>query len=717
MTNSVLPSDNELDEALRGYTQGDNDAAERLIALVDEHTASIMTPDRRAILMAALLSRGRKNLDERSSQILKTALMATTDERYLTNTGLAYLEDGDQWAAETLIEWRAILAARKRRGSDMHIDALVDLAEVYEAGGKSSDATNVRNTASALCEARAADDKSVAAAMLRLAKACFDASDLPAAEKLAHGAMTIAKGRQNEQLDGLRVLHAVARKKKDYDAARGLAKRIQQTMGGESVDEIDRLLLTYLNLPERFDLALRPDGIDLTTDHFPKIILETSGLDLEKYFIDAFSQAADLTPEERSKLAAGLYQVMRTITTFSTAMQGATVTRSEVTDIDLPAAMSGGYVQKVTFDKTVTFRLMPNPPDEATFVNVSGITFSVGGKLVAMSELSLRADGDICVVTPTLAESGNIKRTHANAFEALKNTGKDFLVSLFLKTQTFSTKLPIDGQQFREHLLDAINFKKALHFKEKDLLTFFERCSRIEIDDPLTRSLLERGTKLSGDLEKIRIERTRPSDCNLEGINLKIDSAVDFTLKRDKTQLAIPKIAGIKCAVAFDAPSDLKVIGLDLRKSLPQRIESLTLGARNTEKIRRILVGTAPERWIGLDLNAEMRPATDANGNWMVFGVVSNPISGAAQSFYLRLDCKNEINMSTRELAALVNQTAMEGFDPADPMTWHWGAVAVGSQTLLAAGAVLRSTIGDEATDEIAEEVQKGIKFIKKLLF
>jgi hypothetical protein len=136
------------------------------------------------------------------------------------------------------------------------------------------------------------------------------------------------------------------------------------------------------------------------------------------------------------------------------------------------------------------------------------------------------------------------------------------------------------------------------------------------------------------------------------------------------------------------------------------------------DRLRRIVVGTAAGRWVGLDLDEQtMRPAFDQNRNWMLFGVTSNPISGAAQSFYLRLDRHNELKMTTRELASLVSQTAMEGFNAEDPLTWKWGVIAIGAETVLTTGSILRSTIGDEATDMIAEEVQEVARFFKDLLF
>jgi hypothetical protein len=59
----------------------------------------------------------------------------------------------------------------------------------------------------------------------------------------------------------------------------------------------------------------------------------------------------------------------------------------------------------------------------------------------------------------------------------------------------------------------------------------------------------------------------------------------------------------------------------------------------------------------------------------------------------------------------------MVGIDPGDPTTWQWGAVAIGAETVLAAGTILRGTIGDEETDKIADEVKEMAKFFKDLFF
>lgn len=383
----------------------------------------------------------------------------------------------------------------------------------------------------------------------------------------------------------------------------------------------------------------------------------------------------------------------------------------------MPRGLSDGYVQKVNFGTTVTFTLVPIPPDEAIFVNLTGITFSVGGKLIAVPQLALKAEGNICIVKPTLAECGTVAQTASSKLQAITNLGRNIVVGLFLKTTTFSTKLPINQNDYRGYLDSAINLKRALQYQEKDLLSLFERCARIEVTDPLTRSIFQNGTRICRNVESIQIIRQSESSCDFNGVALRFAPTVNLEMKKTTSELDITELEGVNMSVAFNAPSELRAIGLDLRRSIPSHIEAINLSAPKHNS-RRIVVRTAPGRWIGLDLSERtMLPAFDQNGNWMIFGVTSNPISGATQSFYLRLDSNNELKMSTRELTSLVSQTALKGLDPADPSTWQWGAVAIGAETVLAAGTILRGTIGDEETDKIVDEVKDVAKFFKDLFF
>lgn len=704
------------------YVSGDADAGTALINQVDEPTIATLPHEVRAVLMDALMTGKSECLNDRDTRLLKAALVATEDPGFLAARGYQYLAGGHPLAAETLQEWRVVLCAKKSPASDAHIEAMIDLSDVYQAGGKAEQARGLRTTAAATCERKVATDKQACARLLvRIANACFDASDSQQSETIAKKALALydsfTDGPVEQKLDCLRVLHAVAQREKRQRDARVLARKIARLQGCEQpIDEIERALKTYVRLPANIDLQLRPEGICLKTDDFPRVVEECCGLDLKKYFIDAFARVDILDAAEKSKLAEGLFHTMRTVTSFISGSEGAQLDRSETTVIELPPAMTQGFVQKMTVAETVTFRLVPNPPDEAKFVDIGGITFSVGGKLVGVRELSLRAEGNKCIITPVLDQCGEIKQTAENALQALKNSGKDFLVGMYLKTQKIATEVPIALAEYRNYLADVINFKSSLQYKEKDLLSFCERASRIAIDDPMTRALMECCMRLTKKDEDIQLQRRADSSCDLGGVALKIAPVVKLQLLKKTTDLAIDNLSGINVKVEFDAPAELSAIGVDLKRSLPQCIIGLTLSAPDKNGNRRLITGFGPGRWIGVDLDENNQPATDAQGNWIMFGVTSNPISGAAQSFFLRLGKNNQLNMTTREIANLVSQTATEAFDPSDPSSWHWGAVALGAQTILTAGQILRSTIGDEETDKLAEDVKKVGKFFKKLL-
>ncbi|CAN5285014.1 hypothetical protein BH10CYA1_BH10CYA1_46430 [soil metagenome] len=710
------------------YAEGSADAGVQLVASVDQETIPLLPHELRVTVMDAILSGKKTSLDERGKTLVQAALTATTDESFLVKKSEAYIEAGEQLAAETLLKWRVKLAARNQPASDIHIEALIDLGEVYQSGGKSNDARAMREAAANACEAGAVEKPRVGKLLVKVAQSCYDASDLSQAEdvlkravsqfELSGKEVSLDAQRCTDLKDCLRLSHAIAQRMQRSDDALSVARRIQKLLGEKTrVDEIDRLLLTYANLPDHFELTVRPDGVDLISDDFPKIVKEFSGLDLERYFIDAFSQSPGLTAEQRAQVSADLFRVLRTVTKIVTGTAGSTLTRSEETSVDLPRALSDGYVQKVNFGTTVTFTLVPIPPDEVIFVNMTGITFSVGSKLLAVPQLALKAEANICVVKPTLAECGTVAQTASSKLQAITNLGKNIFVGLFLKTTTFSTKLPVVQEEYRRYLDSATNLKRALQYQEKDLLSLFERCARIEVTDPLTRAIFQNGVRICRNVESIQIERKTVSSCDMGGVALKFAPTVNLDMKKTTDELDITDLKGVDMSVAFNAPSELSAIGLDLRRSIPSRIEAIRLDPPKNHA-RRIVVRTAPGRWIGLDLNEQtMRPAFDQNGNWLIFGITSNPISGGTQTFYLRLDRNNELKMSARELATLVSQTAMAGMNPNDPTTWQWGAVAVGAETMLAAGTILRSTIGDEETEKIVDEVKDVAKFFKDLFF
>lgn len=708
------------------YAEGSVEAGVQLVQSIDEETIPLLPHELRVTVLDAILSGKKTSLDERSKTLVQAALNATTDESFLVKKAEAYIDAGDQLAAETLLKWRVKLAARKQAASDIHIESLIELAELYQLSGKSSEARAMREAAANACDTRTVQTSGVGRLLVKVAQSCYDASDLSQAEDVVKRAVSqFEKSSKEASLDAqrsadlkacLRLQHVIAQRMQKSDDTQSIARRIQTLLGEKTkIDEIDRLLVTYASLPDQFALAVSPDGIDLISDDFPKMVKEFSGLDLERYFIDAFSQSPGLTTEQRAKVSADLFGILRTVTRVVTGPAGSTLTRSEETSIDLPANLSSGLVQKVNFGTTVTFKLVPNPPDEAIFVNMTGITFSVSGKLIAVPQLDLKVVGNMCAVKPTLAECGTVAQTASSRLQAIANLGKNIFVGFYLKTTTFSTNLPVIQDEYRRYLDSATNLKRALQYQEKDLLSLFERCARIEVSDPLTRAIFQNGVRICRKGESIQIERRSNSSCDMGGVALKFAPTVDLHMKKTTVELDITDLKGVDMSVAFNAPSELRTIGLDLRRSIPSRIEAIRLGP-SRDRVRRIIVRTAPGRWVGLDLSEKtMRPAFDENGNWMVFGVASNPISGGTQSFYLRLDRNNELKMTTREIASLVSQTAIEGIDPSDPLTWQWGAVAIGAETVLGVGTILRGTIGDEKTDQLADEVKEVTKFFKNL--
>lgn len=655
----------------------------------------------------------------------KQMLGEVKDVELISNTAQHCLRSNQLPAAELLLERRCVLAAQQERGREEHINALMRLAAVYQRQQKTDDAREARRAVAQLWEqsGRMTKDE-ISARLIELAQICLAASDTPEAERYARKALDLRQRAADTDVEAviecLRVMMEVAERQRRSSDAQKLATKIAKLEAPqEALDEIERALTTYVRLPEMVDLTLRPEGITLHTSDFPRVIHESTGLDLREYFVDAFKDADFLKADEKSTLAKELFHCFETANSFVSGPDGARMVRSEVSVVTLPPAMSQGFVQTMNVEKEVGFRLLANLPDEATFTNISGITFNVGGKLIALSELRLQAVGATCVVTPVLAEQGQVQQSAPSSmFDSLKAAGKDLLVGAVMKMGKTSdvcrTQLPIVHEEFRQYLRDAMNFKALLHDRDKDLIMFIERSAMIRVEDPLTRALLQRGMRIHKKGEHIELSREANTVCDLGGMALEIAPTIKLRMAKHKTDLKIEELSGIGVEVPFDAPSELLAIGVDLKRALPKKIMSLSLAGRDEEDRRRLVVRTAPGCWMALDLNIQMQPAMDARGNWLIVGVTNNPISGVPQKFFLRLDSQNNLTMTPRELAEIVTQTAIEGFDPSDPFTWKWGAVALGGHALLTAGAVIRGVAGD--TTEVKKTARKIGRFIGKLL-
>ena len=103
--------------------------------------------------------------------------------------------------------------------------------------------------------------------------------------------------------------------------------------------------------------------------------------------------------------------------------------------------MSQGFVQQMTIERQVKFALTSPGPDAAAFVDVSGINFNVGGKVLALRELHLKAADGFCDIKPLFHEKGVIPH-RGSLFQRARALSKDLLVGVMVHARKVSTRLP-----------------------------------------------------------------------------------------------------------------------------------------------------------------------------------------------------------------------------------------------------------------------------------
>lgn len=609
-------------------------------------------------------------LDDPADEALARQVAADIDDAdYITQRSERYVKE-EQWlAAEILFERRCVLLAKAPAQSEAYTSSLMRLATIYQKQGKSADAREARREIAAKWEKSGKLKKSeLADRLLNLAQVCMAANDTPEAERFAKKALTLREadnGATTEALvECLQLMMSVATRQKRSVDAKTLQRKIETLQNaGPPPDEIERGLSSYVRLPEGVDLTLHRDGITLHTSDFPRVILESTGLDLSIYFTDALKDVADVNADEKQRLVDGMLHLFNTVETFVSDGAGGRMVRSEASVIALPPGLSQGFVQNMTVEKVVTFTLDARLPDDARFTNVTGVSFDVGGRRFGVSDFDLRAIGNKCIVTPILAQTACVLRPPAKGvLGKIKSRGKDLIVGAAMKMKKLPPiEVPIVLTEFRQSLSDAVNFKSLLAEPDKDLVMFIERSAGIAVEDPLIRSLLERGIRIKKLGAQIELVRQRKSRCDLGGLALDFADTIKLQLAKNTTEVDIAKLSGVGVEIAFQPPEELQQLGVDLRQSLPKTIQGFTLSARDGADCRKLIVNTDPGCWIALNLNALMQPATDSAGNWQVVGVAQNPISGVPQKFFLRLDCANNLNMTPMEIAEMVAQTAFEG--------------------------------------------------------
>lgn len=484
----------------------------------------------------------------------------------------------------------------------------------------------------------------------------------------------------------------------------------------ESPDDIERALGAYIRLPHKVDLHLIPAGLTLETDDFPKLIYEASGLDLRQYFDEAFRYADFLNPEDVATLVDQLMVVCSRVRRFDCDAAGARLQLTEESTVELPQQISHGLVQLMLVGKSIAFRLDAKSLEHARLVDIAGITFRSGGKDIALAELEMKAENGICHLTARLNEHACLmpepgQRLNWKKFVA---SAKEWLLCTVIRRGAIKTDLPVVMADFQNCLRDAIKFKALVQDPAKDLLMFIEKMANVKVEDPFTKALLRGGNHISKQDESLEIAKDFGTLCDFGGVILNISGKLKCLLARNAKELRIKSLSGIGLKIPFDPPDELKALGVDIERTLPKELTELCLSAADRAMIRKLTIGIGAGRWVALDLSVDMQPAKDKHGNWVIYGFVSNPISGLSQPFYVRLDANNNVNMSTQEYADLLAQTALHGFDPSDPSTWKWGAIALSSQSLLSLGQSASSFL-DTALDEVESLADIAKKEAKKL--
>ena len=476
------------------------------------------------------------------------------------------------------------------------------------------------------------------------------------------------------------------------------------------VDDIAQLLQTYINLPEQVDVTLTPDGMVVRTSDFPVLVLEMCQFDCHRYLKDVLAGVAWIDGQERAQLLEELHCLFASIKQFAADGDRFILTRAAASTSPLPARLSHGFCQQLKVAQQVKFRCSVSSPQELTVTEIEGITILAGGQMLALRALHLKRDGDRCRIDPQVERSGAAEGLPNDVWARVQRACRDAVLNVLMKVHSLSFDVPVVVAEFDEYMLNGMNFCQFLKMQEKDALILVEQTAKVCVIDPISRTLLACTLRIHKQEERIVLDRKQKNHCDLGGVALNFAPNVELSLKRTAERLTIEKLSGVGLEVPFEAPPELDAVGVDLHKSIPKRITSLNLSAPDAGQNRSLLIGTAPGCWVGLDLDREMQPLTDAAGNWVMYGVAANPISGLPQRFFIRLDRENNLNMTPREMTQIITDTAAEGFDPRDPATWTWGALALGGQTLLAADSLARG-----ATDD-SDEIKKTARSLGRLI-
>jgi hypothetical protein len=486
-------------------------------------------------------------------------------------------------------------------------------------------------------------------------------------------------------------------------------------VGRSPADDLRAVLSLYTSLPNAVDVSLTADGIVVKTDDFPLLIETTCGFSIHGYVRDVLAQVVWISELERSRLFDQVYAAFAQVGNFQCCSGKVILASRGITELELPPALTWKFFQRATIEEQLSFVPVIASCEQLVIEQIAGIYLHGEADVFALRAVQVDLRGNGCIITPRLEKIRSVP-VAGGLLDRSRAYGRSGLLRALLLLKQVKIESPCVPAEFSQYNRNIHNFLQFASRAENDLMALLEHAAGEDVPDPIIRAALIKATRVTKYGEQIELRRQGIAICNLGGVSLTMDENISCAVERHVDQLTVAGIKGVGLSVPFETPPELQAVGVDLRRSIPSKIVSLALSAPDEAGNRQLLVGTAPGCWIMLQLSPSMQPLCDSQGNWTILGVTQNPISSMPQRFFLRLDSSNNLAMTGREIAEILTQTAAEGFDPRDPATWAWGALALGGQTLLAADTFMAGEESDEIEQEIKRQARSLGRLIGKLL-
>lgn len=448
-------------------------------------------------------------------------------------------------------------------------------------------------------------------------------------------------------------------------------------------DDIQKILRSIIQLPTNIEAGIHEDGISLRTNNLPRLVEESTGVNLKTLLTDTLRKDSNIPECARPQLAEDIYKVLRGIAHLENHGNQIKLTSRMETRIPLSDQLTAGYIDGISFAKEIAFKLESPTPETIVIGDLQGVAFTRDNTKVNLTSITFSLQNEQLAVKTQFKLAEN-KETPVRGsvldFHSLTSMGSEYFLTKIINNLP-EIKIDVDAAAYKAGLGEFHKFK-ALLSNPQEAKHLIENSTGVPLNDPFFKSIIEGGTRITKNKDTITLERRQQTTCDLGGVQLRVDPKVVIEMIEDPHDLRISRINGMNLDVPFSAPEELKTIGVDLNRSVPKKISHLLITAPDQAGNRFLNVGTGPQTHLHLSLNSDFQPARNAAGHWTLGGTVGSPIDGQPVPFWLRLNGQNQPEMSFDELAAQGIRIATKAVRLDSPSTWKWGAAAVGGQVI-----------------------------------